>query len=763
MAWSGGARGGARQGCLDFVLSQRPEPVDTPQERGRGRLLIDGIAGAPGRASSVGLIGRLRHRLLPKGDVLSPEAWEVRHRVIVWIALGHAAVLPFVGYANGRGFLHSLAESSIVGLAALVARRPGPTRGFRMIAAVLGLITSSALLVHFSGGLIEMHFHFFVMVGVVTLYQSWTPFLFAIGYVVLHHGLAGSIAPEDVFNHPAALANPWRWAAIHGFFILGMSCAGLAAWKFSEDAQRRAIAGERKRAADARSHLAAQAEAQVRLQRSEERFRALVQYSSDCVCVMDGEANFTYVTPSIERILGYTPEEFVDIDRTNLVHDDDLIRVADAYSRVFQEEGATARFEGRFRAKDGSYRWVDAALTNLLHEPHVEGVVANFYDITERRSIEAQLRQSQKMDAIGRLAGGVAHDFNNILAVITNTASFLHDGLPDDAEMREDVAEIQNASRRATSLVAQLLAFARQDHPQSETIDLNEVVREAERMLGRTIGENIRLEVDLEESLQGVRIDPVEASQILMNLAVNARDAMPTGGTLSLSTSSGPEGAHPGGSVVLTVTDTGAGMDEETQQSIFEPFFTTKPVGSGTGLGLSTVFGIVNKAGGHIDVESEPGRGTRITIVWPGAGPVRSVPSQPAETTSLNVSATILVVEDEDGVRRVAKRILEAAGYEVRLATNGKEAIEMYREEPTDLVLTDVVMPGLSGFEVASRIRALDPAARALYMSGYTPEILSGHGVPDDGHVVRKPFDSASLLDAVRECLERSPSVLSSP
>jgi PAS domain S-box-containing protein len=714
---------------------------------------LNGNAATASTEYRAGVLARLRHGLLPKGDILSDEAWEVRHTAIVWIALAHSVVMPFVGYATGNGFLHSLAESSVVTIAALVARHPGTSRTFRTIAAVLSLITASALLVHFSGGLIEMHFHFFVMVGIVTLYQSWTPFLFAIGYVVVHHGVAGSIAPEDVFNHPAALASPWTWAAIHGFFILGMSAAGLAAWKFSEDAQRRAISNERKRAVDARSYMAAQAEAQARLRQSEERFRALVQHSSDCVCVMDAETNFTYVTPSIERILGYTPEEFVDVDRASLVHEDDLIRVADAYSKVFQEEGAVARFEGRFRAKDGSYKWVDAALTNLLHDPYVRGVVANFYDITERRSIEAQLRQSQKMDAIGRLAGGVAHDFNNILSVITNTASFLRDGLPEgDEALQEDVTEIENASRRATALVSQLLAFARQDHPQNETIDLNSVVRDAEKMLRRTIGEHIDLRVHLEDSLQGVFIDPNEAGQILMNLAVNARDAMPGGGTLTITT-----GEDPQGDVILSVGDTGAGMDEDTQQSIFEPFFTTKPVGLGTGLGLSTVFGIVQKAGGLIDVDSEPGHGTTFTIVIPGAGPVQLAGAEIIAVEAPPATGSILVVEDEDGVRRVAKRILEGAGYTVRLATNGEEAIEMYRAEPADMVLSDVVMPGLSGIEVVSKIRAIDPTARALFMSGYTPEIVTGHGLPDDGRVVRKPFDSTTLLEAVRACFERSP------
>ena len=719
---------------------------------------MDGIAADVAREPArAGVLARLARGLLPQGDVLSPEAFEVRHNAIVWIAFAHAIVLPFVGYATGNSLLHSIAESAIVAIAALVARHKGPTRTFRMTAAVLSLISASALLVHFSGGLIEMHFHFFVMVGVVTLYQSWTPFLFAIGYVVLHHGVAGSIAPEDVFNHPAALSNPWKWAAIHGFFILGMSTAGLAAWKFSEDAQRRAIANERKRADDARAYMAAQAEAQANLRRSEERFRALVQHSSDCVCVMDSEANFTYVTPSIERILGYTPEEFVDVDRASLVHDEDLIRVADAYGKVFREEGAVTRFEGRFRAKDGTYRWVDSALINLLHDPHVNGVVANFHDITERRSMEAQLRQSQKMDAIGRLAGGVAHDFNNILSVITNTASFLREGLPHGhADLHDDVDEIQSASRRATALVSQLLAFARQDQPQEAFADLNVVVRDAERMLGRILGEHIELEVALAEELQAVQIDPNEGGQILMNLAVNARDAMPEGGRLSITTSQTAQDE-----VVLTVGDNGAGMDEATQQSIFEPFFTTKPVGVGTGLGLSTVFGIVHKAGGHISVDSEVGRGTTFTITLPGAGPIPEEAEVTLRTESVPASGSILVVEDEDGVRRVARRILEGAGYTVRLASNGEEAIRMYEAEPADVVLSDVVMPGLSGREVVSRIRASHPNVRALYMSGYTPEIVTGHGVPDDGHVVRKPFDSATLLDAVRDCLEQTPGILS--
>ncbi|MEA2433712.1 MAG: two-component system, cell cycle sensor histidine kinase and response regulator CckA [Actinomycetota bacterium] len=702
-------------------------------------------------------------RIFPQGGGLSDASWEVRHRVIVWIAWAHAAVLPIVGIANGKMVLHAFAESSVVAVAAWLAGRADLSRNTRMLSAVFALITSSALLVHFSGGLIEMHFHFFVMVGIVTLYQSWSPFLFAIAYVVVHHGVMGSISPENVFNHPAAIAHPWTWAAVHGFFILGMSGAGLAAWKFSEDAQRRTVVEERKRFAEAEIHLAKQEVIEEKLRRNEERFRSLVQHSSDCVCVFSAEGDVVYVSPAVKHLMGYTPDEYKELMGPTMVHPDDLERVGATFQRVVQNPGSSERIEARALTKGGNWAWLDIAYTNLLDDPPVGGIVANFHDITQRRSMEMQLNQSQKMDAIGRLAGGIAHDFNNLLSVISNTADFLSEELAEDAELKSDVDEIQTASRRAALLVSQLLTFSRQEKDEALRVDLNEVVEETRTMLTRTIGEDIEVDVHLEEDLWPVRIDPGKAGQVLMNLAVNARDAMGSGGKLSLTTRNATLSVQDvkdlpkdGEYVVIEVRDTGTGIPEDKLQQIFEPFFTTKPRGSGTGLGLSTVFGIVKGAEGAINVESRLGQGTRFAICLPRDLGESSVVLDVAPATSNGGHGeSILLVEDEEGVRRVAIRILEGAGYRVLGASSGQQALEIFKSETVDLVLTDVVMPGMSGRQLVTTIHSLKPSARTVYMSGYTDDVIAEHGVIDGEALIQKPFNSDALLQAVRQVLDR--------
>jgi PAS domain S-box-containing protein len=699
--------------------------------------------------------------LFPRGDVLSDASWEVRHRAIVWIAWAHAFVLPIVGVANGKMFLHALGECSIVGMSAWLAGRTDLSRNVRMISAVFALITSSALLVHFSGGLIEMHFHFFVMVGIVTLYQSWIPFLFAIGYVVLHHGLMGSLSPEDVFNHPAAIAHPWTWAAVHGFFILAMSGAGLAAWKFGEDAQRRSVAEERKRLVDAEIHLAKQAVTEEKLRRNEERFRSLVQHSSDCVCVFSPQGEVVYISPSVQNLVGYTPEEYRELMGPEIVHPDDLAGVSEVFQRVASKPGYSERIEARALTKSGEWAWLDIAYTNLIDDPAVEGIVANFHDVTTRRSVELQLHQAQKMDAIGRLAGGIAHDFNNLLSVISNTAYFLSEELAEDSNLATDVKEIQTASQRAAMLVSQLLTFSRREQPSSEIVDLNEVVAETKNMLARTIGEDISVDVTVADDLWPVRIDPNQAGQVLMNLAVNSRDAMPEGGKLGISTENAAirpgevDGLSEGDYVVLEVRDTGMGIPEDKQQQIFEPFFTTKPRGSGTGLGLATVFGIISGASGTIRVESRVGHGTTFTIYLPRVeGRVAGTESSTVDLAPSR-GETILLVEDEEGVRKVAHRILSGAGYRVLGASSGDEALQIFKTESIDLVLTDVVMPGMSGRHLVTTIHELNPQARTVYMSGYTEDVIAEHGILDGEPLIQKPFDSDGLLQSVRQVLDR--------
>jgi signal transduction histidine kinase len=385
---------------------------------------------------------------------------------------------------------------------------------------------------------------------------------------------------------------------------------------------------------------------------------------------------------------------------------------------------------------------------------------------TQQRRLEEQLIQSQKMEGIGRLAGGVAHDFNNLLTAILGYAELMESQLEDEG-LRSELREIRLAGERAAALTRQLLAFSRRQVLQPRTLDLNALVSDVEKMLARLIGEDVALVTRLEPALGSVRADPGQLEQVIMNLAVNARDAMPKGGTLTFETANAVleadfvsvhPGALPGAHVVLTVTDTGTGMTDEVRSHAFEPFFTTKEKGKGTGLGLATAYGIVKQSGGYITVESEAGRGTTFRIYLPR---VEGAAVAPGRATSSSLSPvgteTILLVEDEAGVRRLSLTVLETQGYVVLEAASGDIALQVARAEtgPIHLVVTDVVMPGMSGRELWDRLRALRPDSRVLFMSGYTDDAIARHGVLEPGIAfLQKPFTPFSLAQKVRELLD---------
>ena len=382
---------------------------------------------------------------------------------------------------------------------------------------------------------------------------------------------------------------------------------------------------------------------------------------------------------------------------------------------------------------------------------------------------EGQLVQAQKMEAVGRLAGGVAHDFNNLLTVILGCSDLLLLELDDDAPERREVEQVSEAAERASNLTRQLLAFSRKQVMQPKVIDVNESVEAMRGILDRVIGEDIDLACSLNPDLHPVKFDPGQIEQVIMNLAVNARDAMPRGGKLTIETSNVEldddyveehVDARAGPHVMLAVTDTGCGMDTDTREKIFEPFFTTKKFGQGTGLGLSTVYGIVRQGGGNIWVYSEPGRGTTFKIFLPRVERESTRPSVvPKDTIDLRGSETVLVVEDEPAVRELTRRILESAGYRPIVAANGSEALLECEghEAKVRLLLTDVVMPKMSGKELAERLEKLSPGLRVLYMSGYTDNAIVHHGMLDAGtHFIAKPFDAASLLKKVRQVLDMS-------
>ena len=403
----------------------------------------------------------------------------------------------------------------------------------------------------------------------------------------------------------------------------------------------------------------------------------------------------------------------------------------------------------------------------------IEGIVHVIKDITEeveaereKKALVQRLFQSQKMEAVGLLAGGVAHDFNNLLTVITSYATLILDELPESAPLREDVVCISDAAERASVLTSQLLAFGRRQLQSPRVFELGDVVRDSTRLLERMLGEDVELDIRPAGDLGLVRADPAQLEQVIINLAVNARDAMPQGGRLTIETANITLSPHDvrtqrvdlsGDHVLLAVTDTGCGMDAATIERIFEPFFTTKDVGKGTGLGLSTAYGVVTQSGGAIGIESALGQGTTFSVYLPVSLEGASEPVVPADTVVRAGSELVLLVEDEDAVRRLAERVLTRAGYGVLVAADGAEALCICERQGADveLLLTDVVMPGMSGKLLADELTGSFPAMKVLFMTGYTDDDILRHGVQERGlHIIGKPFDPSELAAAVRRVLE---------
>jgi PAS domain S-box-containing protein len=510
------------------------------------------------------------------------------------------------------------------------------------------------------------------------------------------------------------------------------------------------------------------AEAAVRA--SEARFRALVEHTTELFTIVSAEGLVVYGSPAYLRLLGYTADEVQGHDALALVHREDLPAVRGVLDALLVEPDAVRHAEYRVRHRDGSWRVVRSVGQSLLHDPAVAGIVVNSHDVTEERRLQAVLQQAQRMEAIGQLAGGVAHDFNNLLQVIQGHARFAIEALPPDGAAHADLVALEEAAARAATLTRQLLAYSRRQLLQPRVLDLNDVVRGVEPMLRRLIGEDIAVFTQLAPALALVTADRAQLEQVLVNLAINARDAMPGGGTLTIETAevlvaeatgAGTSDELPpaGPYVRLVVRDTGHGMDEATQARAFEPFFTTKPVGQGTGLGLSTVYGVVRQSGGWARIVSAPGAGTAVEIDLPCTrAPVRA-PAPTPRPAPRGGAGTVLVVEDEVAVRRVVRRILAPHGHTVLEAADGRDALAVLAayDGPIDLVLTDVVMPGLSGRALATQIAAERPGTAVLFMSGYTDDEIVRRDLAVPGAaVLEKPFTPDDLLAAVDAALGRS-------
>ncbi len=459
-----------------------------------------------------------------------------------------------------------------------------------------------------------------------------------------------------------------------------------------------------------------------------------------------------------EELLGRTMMEcYPGIDETPVF----------ALMRRCLESGVPAFLVNEFTYPDGEKRAFE-----LRIEACDLGVMVLSIDVTEGRRLEEQLRHAQRMDAIGRLAGSVAHDFNNLLSVILSYSTMTLEDLRPTDPLRGDIEAIKLAGERAAELTQQLLAFSRRQILAPKVVDLNEILQVSERMLARLLGENIELSARLARNLSRINVDPGQIDQVLMNLVVNARDAMPTGGKLSIETrdilfdeaaAASHFGMKKGLHVQLSVSDTGIGMDEATKSRIFEPFFTTKDSGKGTGLGLSTVFGIVQQSGGSIWVDSEIGKGTRFRIYFPAVSEAAFAARESPIPERLDGNETILLVEDQAEVRRVSCEILRRLGYRVLEAANPGEAVLECERYPgaIDLLLTDVVMPRMNGRELAERLVKLRPSMAVLFMSGYTEDAIVHHGILDSGIAyLQKPIVPAALARRVREVLDAAVATL---
>jgi PAS domain S-box-containing protein len=529
-------------------------------------------------------------------------------------------------------------------------------------------------------------------------------------------------------------------------------------------------------------------------QRAEAMFHGLLEAAPDAIVGVDASGRIALVNAQAERLFGYSREELVGKSVELLVPEGAREVHPSRRASYFGDPkprpmGAGMQLAARRR--DGSEFPAEISLSALQTEDGVL-VSAAIRDVSERldaqaererlmahaerERIESQLHQSQRLESLGQLAGGIAHDFNNLIGVIVNYAAFVREEATKRVELsvdveswrlvKSDVQQIERAGERASELTHQLLAFARREVVRPEVIDLNQVVEEVEQLLRRTIGEHVELEVSLHRQVHQVVADPGQIVQVLLNLAVNGRNAMPSGGKLTIDTDNlVVDGAYfephpslsPGVYVRLRVSDSGTGMTPDVLERAFEPFFSTKPQGEGSGLGLATVYGIISQAGGYVHIYSEPGTGTTVTVLLPATAEVGAVDDHRPETPTSSSGETILVVEDEDAMREVTRRILSRNGYNVFTAANGDEALAMAREhrDEIQMLLTDVIMPRMLGKQVAEAIVNICPGVPVLFMSGYAQPILDSQGTLDAGvTLLEKPFSELILLTKVREVLD---------
>ena len=513
------------------------------------------------------------------------------------------------------------------------------------------------------------------------------------------------------------------------------------------------------------------------LSHQEELFRAITEFGRDLIVIINEGGTMTYISPSGARLLGQDALKLLGRPLLELIHPDDRERAAAALTEVARKAKSLHPVMARVHVKDDRWMTLEGTGYNMLDHPAVNGIVVNARDVTERvtaeealRYSEEQLHQALKMEAVGRLAGGIAHDFNNLLTAIRGYSDMIASGLRPADPLRADVEEIQRASDRAAALTHQLLAFSRRQVLRPDRLELSSVVRDLERMVRRLIGEDIDLTVDCDAATRTVLVDRGQIEQVILNLVINARDAMPSGGSLTIEATDCDvtaateirEGSPPlGRYALIRVEDSGVGMTTEILERVFEPFFTTKGPGKGTGLGLSTAYGIVKQSGGFIEATSVEGAGSTFRIYLPEAAASQAGDASPLALTAPSSvhggGETILLVEDADAVRQVVRRALTKMGYRVLEASNGPQAIGVAIEHrhDIDLVLSDFVMPHMGGRELIDRIHGLGLNPKILIMSGYIDDaLLRGGGFPPGAAFIEKPFTAEVIGRKVRDVLD---------
>lgn len=512
-------------------------------------------------------------------------------------------------------------------------------------------------------------------------------------------------------------------------------------------------------------------QAEKDLRESEEKFREMSASAQDGIIMMDNEGTISFWNKAAERIFGYSAQEAMGKELHTLIGPQ---RYHNNYREGFSKFRTTGQgpvigktLELEALKKDGTEFPISLSVsaTKIKGKWHAVGILR---DVSEQKKLESQFRQAQKMEAIGILAGGIAHDFNNILTAIIGNADLALMEVDKDDPLREVIEDIRSSGNRAASLTRQLLAFSRKQIIQPKILDLNEILTDIEKMLGRLIGEDVELLMIPGPELYLVEADPGQMEQVFMNLAINAKDAMLKGGKLTIETANMDLDENyfhehgikenPGPYVMLAVSDTGSGIDKETQEHIFEPFFTTKEIDKGTGLGLSTVYGIVKQNNGFIWVYSEPGQGTTFKVYLPKVKGDAAPEEKQPPATELGGSETVLIVEDDESLRKLARTVLKQKGYKVLEAENGEDALRVSEAYGVsiDLMMTDVVMPKMGGKEVAERLQPLYPQMKVIYMSGYTDNAISHHGVLAPGlNFLEKPFTPEGLARKVREVLDK--------